>query len=132
MKLSGKVAILNATLDAVREIRDLGPDPIEVKENIVRPFTEVRPSVTVDEYYTSYVDLIEANLVTRTWSKASRDYAQEDQDKLNAALLEDGSVLRAVIAILRDEINILRTHPSVNLAPRSVDQVKTALKNQMR
>lgn len=54
------------------------------------------------------------------------------QDRLNAALIEPGSVLRALVEVMRDEINILRTHAAIGLAARSGAQVKAALKAKMR
>lgn len=67
---SGLVAILNATGDAVIEIRDLGPDPIGVKPGIVKTFEEIRPDLADGEIYTGFTDEIMVTKVKRTWSKA--------------------------------------------------------------
>lgn len=55
-----------------------------------------------------------------------------DQATLNNMLTEEGSVVRALIAVMREEINALRTHAVIGLPPRTVDQVKAALKSRMR
>lgn len=57
---------------------------------------------------------------------------QIDTKALNAILVEDGSILRAVIAVLRSEINIVRAAVVPALPPRTVAQVTAALKAQMR
>lgn len=131
MAMSGKIAILNTALNAVVEIRDLGLQPVETKSN-VRAFSEIIPAIGVDEYLVGYTDNIGAEFVVRTWTKATYDYSAIDQTALNAALIEPGSVLRALVEVMRDEINILRQHAAIGLAPRTAAQVKAALKAKMR
>lgn len=58
------------------------------------------------------------------------DFNAIDLAALNAALVQDGSVVRALAAVLFSEINILRTN--AGLAVRTKIQFETALKNQMR
>lgn len=60
------------------------------------------------------------------------DLSATDQAALNAILIEDGSILRAVIAVLRSEINIVRAAVVPALPARTVAQVTAALKAQMR
>lgn len=50
-KLSGKVAILNEKGEVV-EVRDLGPDPIEVKAAFVKPLEETKPEIADGERLT--------------------------------------------------------------------------------
>lgn len=61
-----------------------------------------------------------------------KDFSGEDQDRLNAALLEEGSVVRAIVAVMRDEINLLRDAVSPVLPQRTVAQMRAALKAKMR
>lgn len=133
MQMSGKVAILNEAQDKVLEIRNLGPEPIDVKDNgTARPFTEVIPTYNeATERLIGYADVI-SDTVTRTWTKAAIDFVLEDGNKMNAELVEPGSILRAVIAVMRDEINTLRTHAAIALPARTVAQVTAALKAKMR
>lgn len=58
------------------------------------------------------------------------DYSQLDQEMLNAALAEQGSVVRALAEVVFDEINVLRQRAT--LAQRTKAQFLTALKNKMR
>lgn len=67
---TGIVAILNATGDAVVEVRDLGSDPVGVKPGLVKTFEEVRPDLADGEVYTGFTDEIMVTKVKRTWSKA--------------------------------------------------------------
>jgi hypothetical protein len=55
-----------------------------------------------------------------------------DIAELNRALAEEGSLMRAVVAVLRSEINIVRAAVVPALPPRTVAQVTAALKAQMR
>lgn len=130
-ELSGMVAILNVAGTAVQEIRDLGPTPVPVKTNRARPFIEVKPALTGEEYHDAYTDQIAAT-VTRTWTKAAPDHDADDLARLNATLLEEGSVVRAIVAWARDEINEVRAAVIPALPQRTVAQVKTALKAKMR
>lgn len=60
------------------------------------------------------------------------DLSAGDQAALNAMLIEDGSILRAVVAVMRSEINIVRAALVPALPPRTVAQITAALKAQMR
>jgi len=106
--LSGVVAVLNEAEDAIEDIRYLGDIPIEVKSMRARPFVEVRPDLAPGEEYTGFVDDIQEELVTRTWTKGPIDYDVLDQENLNSALTEDGSVVRALAELVFEEINKLR------------------------
>ena len=66
------------------------------------------------------------------WLPYVPDLDAIDQDELNRALMADGSVLRAVVAVLREELNILRTHAAIGLPARTVAQMVAALKAKMR
>lgn len=129
--LSGLVAILNEAGDQVIDIRDLGPTPIQVKSSRVKPCTIVKPELLPDEEeYTGFTDEITADLVTRTWTKVLIDWSAIDQSALNAALIEEGSVVRALGLITFEEINKLRQN--AGLQQYTLNQFKTALINKMR
>ncbi len=66
------------------------------------------------------------------WQPYNPDYAAIDQEELNKVLMQDGSILRAIVAVMRDEINILRTHAAIGLPARTVVQLTTALRAKMR
>ena len=104
-KLSGPVAILNAAQNAVVELRDLGPVPVDVKAVFVRQFVEVRPALSVNQVYGGFSDNITSSKVTRTYSVVTLDLAAIDQATLNAALVAEGSVVRALGLVLFDAIN---------------------------
>lgn len=67
MMLSGKVAILSDD-GAVKEMRDLGPEPIEVKAN-VRPLTEVFPDLSENEALTAPAFIVKAKSVQAVYGK---------------------------------------------------------------
>lgn len=52
---------------------------------------------------------------------------------VNEALAAPGSIFRAFVLVMLDEINILRTRPanSPALQPRTVDQIKPAIAGKM-
>lgn len=54
----------------------------------------------------------------------------DDLRALNAALIEEGSVFRALALITFEEINRLRVN--AGLSAYTIEQFKTALKNKMR
>lgn len=58
------------------------------------------------------------------------DYAAIDQNILNAALTEEGSVVRALALLTLQEINNLRTR--AGLTAYTMTQFTTALKAKMR
>ena len=58
------------------------------------------------------------------------DLSAIDQTELNRALAQDGSVLRALAAVMLSEVNILRTN--AGLSPRTQPQFVAAHKAQMR
>lgn len=58
------------------------------------------------------------------------DFPKIDADTLNAALAQDGSVVRALAEVMFAEINTLRT--TAGLAPRTKLQFVAALQAQMR
>lgn len=58
------------------------------------------------------------------------DYSAIDTAALNAALAQDGSVVRAIAEVMFSEVNILRT--AAGLAVRTKPQFVAALKAQMR
>lgn len=58
------------------------------------------------------------------------NYAAIDQDALNAALAEPGSVVRALALLTFQEINTLRTR--AGLTAYTMTQFTTALKAKMR
>lgn len=129
-ELSGIVAILDPTLASVLEIRNLGPTPRSVKGDRVRPFVEVKPALTGDEYYATYADAVGATTVTRTWTKVAPNYPALDQTRLNNALAEQGSVVRALAEIMFEEINRLRV--VAGLAVYTTPQFVAALQSKMR
>jgi len=132
-KLSGIVAVLNSAKTAVREIRDLGSTPIDVKAGWVLPFVEVRPALSANQYYSGSSDVIAADKVTRTWAVATYDYPAIDAAALNAALIAEGSVFRALGLVLFDEINKMRTNPITTPRPAyTMQQFLEALQANMR
>lgn len=52
---------------------------------------------------------------------------------VNDALVQPGSIFRAFVLVMLDEINILRTRPanSPALQPRTIDQIKPAIAGKM-
>lgn len=56
--------------------------------------------------------------------------ADHDQERLNAALAEEGSVVRALALVLLQELNTLRA--KANLSTYSQAQLVAALKAKMR
>jgi hypothetical protein len=154
-ELSGRVAILNEDATAVVAIRDLGNVPVPVKGNLCRPFEEIIPEYDPNtEILVHSADVIAADKVTRTFQKQAIDFETIDQDKLNNALVEDGSVVRALALLILDEFNAhakkindildaadaassLATFKTamaaINNQPiRTVEQLKSALITKMR
>lgn len=58
------------------------------------------------------------------------DLNQIDTEQLNHVLSQEGSVVRAIGVLVFKEINKLRVN--AGLTPYTMDQFKTALKNEMR
>lgn len=52
---------------------------------------------------------------------------------VNDALAQPGSIFRAFVLVMLDEINILRTRPAGSPAvqPRTIDQIKPAISGKM-
>lgn len=130
-ELSGMVAVLNVAETAIQEIRNLGPTPTQVRDGRVRPFVEVKPSLTGEEYHNAYTDQIAAT-VTRTWTKTTPDHDADDLARLTAVLAENGSIDRAIVGWVRDEINEIRAALVPSLPAKTVAQVKNAIKAKMR
>lgn len=65
---TGLVAIMNEAGDAFIEIRDVGPEPIPVKQSRVKTFEEIKPDLVEGETYGDFTDQIMATKVKRTWS----------------------------------------------------------------
>lgn len=124
------VAILNEDKTAVKEIRNLGPNPVPVKAGFVLPYREVKPALGADQYYNGFSDNIQAVEVIRTFTVATFDYDASDTNSLNAALMEPGSVLRALAEVVFVEINKLRV--KTGDAAYTKQQFVQAIKAKMR
>lgn len=64
----GLVAIMNEAGDAIIEIRDVGPDPVPVKQSRVKTFEEIKPDLAEGEQYDGFDDQIMTTKVKRVWS----------------------------------------------------------------
>lgn len=71
-----------------------------------------------------------SKLRTREEIEAEQDPAYVDQQTLDAALVAEGSIVRALVILTFEEINKLRAQ--AGLAEYTLDQFKTALKAKMR
>lgn len=70
-------------------------------------------------------------MVAREFGTLTPGETMGERDEATLALeLREGKVMRAVVEVLRAEINILRQ--AASLQPRTAQQVRTALKNAMR
>lgn len=68
MKLSGLVAILSDDGLSIAEIRDLGPEPVDVKPGRVLPLDNVEPNIPAGYKRGEPSYSIGADKVTRTWA----------------------------------------------------------------
>lgn len=132
-KLSGLVAIVRNGV--VVEIRDLGPTPIDVKPGVVRPLTIVENDTSTGETQTvtTTVDDIQPDRVTRTITTRDVNAGEAsdiDLGRLNSALAEKGSVVRALAELMLVEINKLRVKNGD--AAYTKEQFVTALRAKMR
>lgn len=97
--LSGWVVILEAPGPgaAIKEIRNLGKNPVEVKRSLVLPIVEVKPALAAGEEYGQPTITHDGVTATRTWpvqtAKTGTDF---DQDALNQELTAPGSVMRGL------------------------------------
>lgn len=129
-QLSGVVAVLSVDGLTVIDVRDLGPRPVDVKPGRVLPLVESKPVLTAGQDYGVPTFTIAAEKVTRTWPVVTIEYASLDQAALNAALMEQGSVVRALGLVMFAEINKLRV--AGGSAAYTMPQFLAALKAQMR
>lgn len=133
-ELSGWVVVLVAPGGpgaAIKDIRNLGSNPVAVKPNLVIPVAEVKPTLSTGQEYGIPTITHDGITATRTWpvvtSKLPSDF---DQDALNAELTAEGSIVRGLALVLLDEVNALRTQ--AGLPTRTVAQLKNAIRAKMR
>jgi hypothetical protein len=107
-----------------------------------KPYRQFLPVVVTDPPFNSATQIrtgpvltIEATRVTRVWTVTDKT-AQQILDETNARRDEAASqldqvedVLRAVVLVIKDEINILRAQHS--LAARTTAQLRTAVRNKL-
>lgn len=52
-------------------------------------------------------------------------------NELNADFSGNAKFIRAVLLVILDEVNTIRTNPALNLTPRTAAQMKTAIQNKI-
>lgn len=76
---------------------------------------------------------------TFDWSQAAHDIWSNSEQRIAAKKRYDNTVtnteeaklLRAIVAVLLDEINTLRTHAAIGLPARTLAQAKTGIQNKI-
>lgn len=135
--IDGPTAIIEGgRIIAIRGPGDHRTEPRQPGGQYALPYEEIvddsstDPDIAVRE---SVVDDIQADKAVRTITirdKTAQELADEDQARLNASLIEDGSVVRALGILTFKEINKLRQNAGLN--EYTWDQFKTAMRDEMR
>jgi hypothetical protein len=72
--------------------------------------------------------VVAAHVPDPQWAVTRRRSGAKD---LLGAAVADGQLIRAVVLVILDEINVIRTNALLSLVPRTATQVRTAIANKL-